>query len=177
MRTCLQCGGMLIKYGFLKKERTQRYKCKKCKHMCSDASKRTFGTLRSKPETILLVLQLLTDGMGVRAASRSAKCHRDTVLRIQEHAGRRGYDLLRSKLQDVPVKHVEADEIWTYVARKSTPGTDPETDVNPWGVFYIFLAMESESKLLSCQPLVSVLKTPPGGLRIRFGIQLLGDSR
>jgi transposase-like protein/IS1 family transposase len=148
MRVCPNCRGMLIKYGFLKKEKTQRYKCKKCNRFCSDAAKRTFGTLRSSRKTILLVLKLLTEGMSVRSTSRVANCHRDTVLRILKHAGRRSYDLLQRKLQDVKVNHVEVDETWTYVLKKSKFDINPETDTNPWGDFYIFLGMESESKLL-----------------------------
>lgn len=148
MRTCPRCTGKLIKYGFLKKEKLQRYRCKKCAKSFSEASNRTFGTLRSKPDKILLVLKLLTEGMGIRAAGRVANCHRDTVLRILKHAGRRSYDLLKTKLVDVLVKHVEADEIWTYVLRKSETGVDPDKDFNPWGDFYTFLALESETKLL-----------------------------
>ena len=139
---------MLIKYGFLKKEKTQRYKCKKCNRFCSDADKRTFGTLRSKPETVLMVLKLLTEGMGVRGTSRVVNCHRDTVLRILKLAGQRSYNLLKKKLVDVPVKHVEVDEIWTFVKRKSEINSNPELDLNPWGDFYVFFALESESKLL-----------------------------
>jgi IS1 family transposase len=139
---------MLIKYGFLKKEKTQRYKCKRCNRFCSDADKRTFATLRSKPDKILMVLKLLTEGMGVRGAARGVGCHRDTVLRILKLAGQRSYNLLQKKLQDVPAKHVEVDEIWTFVQKKSEAGTDPELDMNPWGDFYVFLAIESQSKLL-----------------------------
>jgi IS1 family transposase len=139
---------MLIKYGFLKKEHTQRYRCKKCSRLCSEAHKRTFGTLRLQHDKILLVLKLLTEGMSVRGSARIANCHRDTVLRVLKHAGRRSYDLLHKKLQEVPVKHVEADETWTFVHKKSKPNTNPEFDLNPWGDFYIFLAIESQSKLL-----------------------------
>lgn len=116
--------------------------------MCSEAHKRTYGTLRSKPETVLLVLKLLTEGMSVRGSARLAGCHRDTVLRILKHAGSRSYDLLKRKLVDLPVKHVEADEIWTYVLRKSETDDDPESDFNPWGSFYVYLALEADSKLL-----------------------------
>lgn len=148
MRTCPHCKGMLIKYGFLKKERTQKYRCKMCRRMCSDADKRTFGTLRSKPETIILVTNLLIEGVGIRGAARVANCHRDTVLRILKHTGQRSYDLLNTKLKDVKASHVEADEIHTFVLKKNRKDIDPEFDTNPWGDYYTFLAMDSESKLL-----------------------------
>lgn len=139
---------MLIKYGFLKKDRTQKYRCKQCKKMCSDADKRQFGTLRSKPEKIVLVTELLAEGMGIRAASRVAHCHRDTVLRILKHAGSRSFDLLKKTLDGVPVNRVEADEIWTFVHKKADKETDPETDMNPWGDYYIFMAIEADKKLM-----------------------------
>lgn len=148
MRTCPFCRGMLIKHGFLKKENTQRYKCKMCHKTCSEASKRTFGTLRSNPKTITMVLTLLTEGMGVRATARVAGCHRDTVLRILRHAGQRSYDLLKRKLVDVPVKHIQGDEIHTMVFKRNRSDIDPNLDMNPWGDFYIFLGLESETKLL-----------------------------
>lgn len=116
--------------------------------MCSDAPNRVFGTLRSDPAKITLVVQLLTEGMGIRGASRITGCHRDTIQRILKHAGKRCHELLQKKLVDVPVKHVQADEIWTYVLKKSEKDTNPEFDFNPWGDFYIFLGLESESKLL-----------------------------
>lgn len=139
---------MLVKYGFLKKERTQRYRCKMCKKLCSDVDKRTFGTLRSKPETILLIIRLLAEGMGIRSAARVSNCHRDTVLRVLKHAGNRSYDLLKRRLVDVKVNHVEVDETWTYVLKKNHKDLDPELDTNPWGDFYIFIGMESENKLM-----------------------------
>jgi len=46
------------------------------------------------------------------------------------------------------VKHIEADETWTFIQKKSLPGTDPELDLNPWGDIYIFFGLESETKLL-----------------------------
>lgn len=148
MRTCPSCNGMLIKYGFLKKARTQKYRCKMCKKMCSDADKRQFGTLRSNPEKILLVTELLAEGMGIRSAARVANCHRDTVLRILKHAGQRSYDLLKRKLVDIKTERLEVDEIHTLVAKKGDFDLDPETDKNPWGAYYIFLGMDADKKLM-----------------------------
>ena len=106
------------------------------------------GTLRTKPDKVLQVVELLVEGMSIRGAARIARCHRDTVLRILKHAGQRSYDLLNRKLVDIPVKHVEGDEIWTFVQKKSEPDTDPETDTAPTGDFYVFLGIESDTKLL-----------------------------
>lgn len=114
--------------------------------MCADA--RTFGNLRSSPQTITLVVKLLTEGNGIRSAARIANCHRDTVLRILKHAGTRAQQLLEKKLQDVKVNHVQADEIWTYCQKKADKEVNPDLDLNPWGDFYIFLGIEQTTKLL-----------------------------
>lgn len=116
--------------------------------MCSDAPNRAFGTLRSSPTKITLVVQLLTEGVGIRAAARIANCHRDTVLRILKHAGTRAQELLQKKLVDVKVKHVQADEIWTFCGKKTEKDVNPDLDLNPWGDFYIFLGIEQNTKLL-----------------------------
>jgi IS1 family transposase len=116
--------------------------------MCSDAQDRTFGTLRSQPDKILLVTKMLTEGVGIRGAARIAGCHRDTVLRILRHAGTRSYDLLKRKLQDVKPGRIEADETWTFVLKKANKEIDPELDMNPWGDFYVFLAVEADTKVL-----------------------------
>lgn len=148
MRTCPTCKGMLVKYGFLKKERTQRYRCKMCKKMCSDADKRLFGTLRSKPDKILTVVSLLSEGMGIRSASRVTGIHRDTVLRILKHAGKRCHDRMNKQFKDVSVKRLQADETWTYVQKKANKEIDPNLDLNPWGDFYIFLGLDADTKLM-----------------------------
>lgn len=99
-------------------------------------------------QPLLKFRKLLTEGMGVRAAGRVVDVHRDTVLKVLKFAGERCEKLLASKLVDVPVKHLQCDEIWTYVFKKSPEGIDPERD-NLWdGDYYTFLGMDSETKLL-----------------------------
>lgn len=116
--------------------------------MCSDAQDRQFGVLRTRPEKVLLVAECLAEGMGVRAAARIAKCHRDTVLRILRHAGLRAHEWLEKKISDIPMQRVEGDEIHTFVHKKYREEIDPETDRNWWGDYYIFLAQDADSKLM-----------------------------
>lgn len=86
--------------------------------------------------------------MGIRSASRTAGVHRDTVLNILRFVGGRCEALLKSKLTGIKATHVELDEIWTYVFKKPKEEIDPELDANWYGDYYVFLGLESKTKLL-----------------------------
>lgn len=135
-----------MKHGFLDKEKTQRYRCTTCSRTCSDP--RPFGILRSKPDKIVQVVELLTEGCGIRSTARLARVHRDTVLRILKFAGLRAEKLLLEKLQDIQPESVQVDEIWTTVKRRLKIKPDPEFDTSAEGDFYTFLAMDAKTKLL-----------------------------
>lgn len=138
----------MIKHGFLKKEHTQRYRCKKCRKTSSDADKRQFGLFRVAPQKIKQTLTLLTEGSGVRSTARIVGIHRDTVLSILKFAGRRCEKLLKAKLVNVEATHIEVDEIWTFVQKKERKYVDPENDKYWTGDYYTFLGMESQTKLM-----------------------------
>ena len=72
-----------------------------------------------------------------------------TVMRVLLRVGENCVDLLDSKMQSLPCKIVQADEIWTYVGKKEKRIT---ADDNPTlvGDQYVFVAMDSETKLVPC---------------------------
>lgn len=148
MRTCPDCRGPLIKHGFLKKEHTQRYRCKRCVKTFSDADKRQFGVFRIKPEKIVQTITQLAEGGGIRSTARIVGLHRDTVLSILKFTGQRCENLLKRKLVSVPAEHIEVDEIWTFVYEKENKYLNPEKNKNWWGDYYTFLGMESKTKLM-----------------------------
>jgi len=138
----------LIKHGFLKKEHTQRYRCKRCVKTFSDADKRQFGVLRTKPDKIKQTLTLLTEGAGIRSSARIVGIHRDTVLSILKLAGQRCEDLLKRKLVNVTAEHIEVDELWTFVHKKQKRAINPEIDIDWRGDYYTYLGLDSKTKLL-----------------------------
>ena len=148
MRTCPECRGPLIKHGFLKKEHTQRYRCKRCVKTFSDADKRQFGVFRIKPEKIVQTITQLAEGGGIRSTARIVGLHRDTVLSVLKFAGQRSEELLKRKLINISSEHVEVDEIWTFVKRKVRKYVEPETDAGWFGDYYTFLGMDSKAKLM-----------------------------
>lgn len=93
------------------------------------------------------VLQLLLEGMSVRSVERVAGIHRDTILRLLVVAGERCRRLMQRKIEHLPVRDVEADEIWGYVYKKEGH-IRPDESRAPIGDAYCFVAMERTTKLV-----------------------------
>jgi IS1 family transposase len=75
--------------------------------------------------------------------------HRDTIMRLLLAVGENCAGMLDERMQSLPCKIVQMDEIWTYVGKKEkrvTADDDPEVV----GDQYVFVAMDSESKLIPC---------------------------
>jgi len=91
------------------------------------------------------VVNLLCEGVGIRAASRLTGLHRDTVLSILETAGAKFEMFLDAKIQDVKAEQVQIDEIYSFVNCKPQNVTrdDPER-----GEFFTYLSVERNSKLI-----------------------------
>jgi IS1 family transposase len=92
------------------------------------------------------ILQLLLEGMSVRSVERVTGVHRDTILRLLVLAGERCEALMLSKVQNLPVKDVEVDEIWGYVFKKE--GHKSDDDGAEVGDAYCFIGMERSTKLV-----------------------------
>jgi IS1 family transposase len=92
------------------------------------------------------VLTLLLEGMSVRSVERVIGVHRDTILRLLVLAGDRCETLMVNKVCNLPVKDVEADELWGFVGKKE--GHKSDDDGAELGDAYCFVGMERNSKLV-----------------------------
>jgi IS1 family transposase len=100
-------------------------------------------------EKKVAVIAALVEGNSIRSIERMTEVHRDTIMRLLLSVGGNCADLLDSKMQSLPCKIMQADEIWTYVGKKEKRITKEE---NPEqiGDQYVFVAMDSETKLIPC---------------------------
>jgi IS1 family transposase len=97
-------------------------------------------------ETVVKVLQLLIEGCSVRSTERISGLHRGTILKILVAAGEKCEKLMGRLIVKVPVKDVQADEIWGFIGKKQKAleqGDDPN-----YGDAYCFIAMETTTKLV-----------------------------
>lgn len=100
-------------------------------------------------EKQIQVIAALVEGNSVRAVARMADVEHKTVLRVLLRAGDRSGQILNERMRRLPCTLVQVDEIWTYVGKKEKRinGEDNPDEV---GDQYVFVAMDSETKLIPC---------------------------
>jgi transposase-like protein/IS1 family transposase len=144
--TCHSCRTEMVKAG-LAKNHLQRYKCQQCNKRFTEPSERLFGEDSRLPEEkALMVLNCLLEGNSVRSTGRLCDVEPKTVLNILVLASERCERLLADKLRNIPVKNIQADEIWSFVGKKEKQ-RQPDDDLN-CGDCYTFVAIERETKLV-----------------------------
>jgi len=94
----------------------------------------------------LLALQLMLEGNSIRSTERITGLNRNTIMHVLVLAGERCEKLSEKMIRNVPVKDVQADEIWSFIGKKEKAredGDDPTL-----GDAYCFVAIERDSKLV-----------------------------
>lgn len=96
------------------------------------------------------VLHMLAEGNSIRSIERLTGVHRDTICRLVVRFGRGCQRLLDAQLRNLTLKHVEVDEIWTFVGKKQGRLTVEEKagryDV---GDVYLWTALDKHTKLVA----------------------------
>lgn len=141
---CPTCKAEAQRFG-TNRNGSQRYRCVECKKTFSAKVSRLSGSTIPM-DTVEKVLQLLIEGCSVRSAERISGLHRDTILKIMVTAGERCEKLMGRLIVNVPVKDVQADEIWSFIGKKEKRVT--EDDDPNYGDAYCFVAMETSTKLV-----------------------------
>jgi IS1 family transposase len=97
-------------------------------------------------EKAVLALRLLLEGNSIRSTERITELDRNTIMSLLVKAGDRCQTLMISKIQDLTVQDVEADEIWGFVGKKE--GHKSDDDGAEVGDAYCFVGMERNTKLV-----------------------------
>jgi transposase-like protein/IS1 family transposase len=144
--TCHSCRIACKRFG---KHRNglQRFRCKQCRRTFTEDHQQPLGEMRLPLDKAVNALQLLLEGMSVPSVERVTGVHRDTILRLLVVAGERCRRLMQQKIEHLPVRDVEADEIWGYVQKKENHRLPGESGAQI-GDAYCFVAMERSTKLV-----------------------------
>ena len=89
---------------------------------------------------------LLVEGNSIRSTARMTGLQISTVSTLLTQLGADCSDLLRSRIQNMDVNHLELDEIWTFVHKKQKR-VKPD-DPNTVGDAYCYIALERWTKLI-----------------------------
>jgi hypothetical protein len=96
----------------------------------------------------ITAVQLLVEGCSVRTVERITGIHRDAILQLLVIAGERCEAVLDSQIQNVPVKDVEADEVWSFIGMKEKNKRGENAYKDDLGDCYCWVAIERNTKLV-----------------------------
>jgi IS1 family transposase len=122
-----------------------------------------------KKDRQLAVIHQLCEGSSIRSTSRITGVNLRTCLRILLRVGNACQVMLDEEMRGLTLKHLEVDEIWTFVAKKQG-----RVSVDKWqtslmiGDQYLFIALDQDTKLIPCY----ALGKRTGDLTRRFMVDL-----
>ncbi len=101
-----------------------------------------------KREQRIQVLHLLVEGSSLRSITRLTGIHRTTTMNLMVDFGQRCRTFLDARLRNLNCRHLELDEIWTYVQKKQGRLTATEQGNTAIGDQYLFIGQDQDSKLI-----------------------------
>ena len=143
--TCSDCG--LLCHGFGRhRNGLRRFRCPQCKRTYTEPHKLTLGEMYAPKDKVLLALQMLLEGNSIRSTMRITGLDQNTIMKALVLAGDRCEKVMAHLIINVPVKDVQADEIWSFIQKKEKQ-CGPDDDPN-FGDAYCFVAIERHTKLV-----------------------------
>jgi len=98
-------------------------------------------------EKQLNVLRLLVEGNSISGVSRITGVHRDTCMRLMVRFGHGCQRFLDREIRDLELRHIEIDEIWTFVGKRRRMTPEEKAGFEK-GIFFIFVAFDEDTKLV-----------------------------
>lgn len=94
------------------------------------------------------VIRLLAEGMGVRGVARIVGIGKTAVIDLMTLVGERCRRFSEDNIVGVPVKDVQADELWSFVYCKEKTRKKLSLPLATYGDMYCFVGMERHNKLV-----------------------------
>jgi IS1 family transposase len=95
------------------------------------------------------IIHLLVEGNSIRSIERLTGVHRDTIMRLAVTVGNKCKAFLNAWLRNLKLRHVQADEIWTFVGCKEEK-LRRALVVNPMiGDQFLYIAFDQDTKLIA----------------------------
>jgi len=118
-----------------------------------------------------LILRLLCEGNSLRGTARVVGSDKKSIGRLIMQLGECCRNFLDEQLRGLELRHVEVDEIWTFVGKKQNRLTTEERELSgTTGDIYLWTAIDQDTKLLACY----ALGKRTGDMARRFMTDLAG---
>jgi IS1 family transposase/transposase-like protein len=140
------CEHAWVKNGF-DKNGNPRKRCKLCGTSYVDRKFTALGEMRIDLDEAAKAINLLCEGMSVRAVCRLTGLNKQTVLKLIVRAGRGIAEYSERTIRGLSVAEVECDEIWgfCFCKRATQWREDKGSQV---GDIYTYLAIDRNTKLI-----------------------------
>jgi len=99
-------------------------------------------------EKRVMILNMLVEGMSMRAISRTVGCSINTVTKLLENAGRACAAYHDETVRNVKVSRVECDEIWSFWYAKEKNVADAKAAPKGAGDVWTWTAIDADSKMI-----------------------------
>jgi IS1 family transposase len=99
-------------------------------------------------EKQIQVLRLLSEGNSIRSTMRLTGIHKSTIMRLVVRFGNDCRTFLDDSLANLNLRHIQCDEIWTFVGMKQGRANKRKLDDRVIGDQYLFTALDTDTKLL-----------------------------
>ena len=96
------------------------------------------------------ILNALSEGIGINAASRITGKSKNTILKLLADAGAACAQYQDSAMRNLTIKKVQVDEIWSFVGAKQANVQANNEAHADYGDCYTFTAIDPEIKLMPC---------------------------
>ncbi len=126
----------------------QRYQCPLCKKTVTDTPVSPLGTMRIPMDDAVKCLNMILEGVSLRASARLSGTERKTILALMVRVGQRCEAMLEGRIKNLPVVDVQCDEIWGFVGMKEKTRMRKHPELVDAGDAYCFTAIERETKLM-----------------------------
>ena len=101
-------------------------------------------------EKQIAVLHHLVEGNTLRSTARLSGVNRDTIMRLMVRFGQRCKTFMDARLRNLTLRHVEVDEIWTFVEKKQGRLTPEEkAQRHDIGDVYLWTCLDQDTKLVA----------------------------
>ena len=96
------------------------------------------------------VLHHLVEGNTLRSTARLSGVHRTTIMNLMVKFGTACKAYMDAQLRGLTLRHVEVDEIWTFVAKKQGRlEAEEKAECFDKGDVYVWTALDQDTKLIA----------------------------
>lgn len=96
------------------------------------------------------ILHMLVEGNSLRATARMADVSRNTVDKLLRDVGSACLDYQDENLRNLPCKHIQCDEIWSFVYSKGKNVPEDKQGEFGYGDVWTWVSICADSKIVPC---------------------------